>query len=74
MPKEPDWNDARRAYTNDYHILCRNFDLPLFYCNELILSPDESKAVYDLYSEVNIPNYFLVRMSIIQFWANASTF
>jgi len=49
--QEEDWGDQREMFTNRRFTLMCNLELPVYYCPELLLQPEEAKAFYDVWSE-----------------------
>lgn len=53
MPKEIDWAEARVEYTNNKHLLMSNMDLPIYYCPEMLVQPDDAKLWYEQWFSVS---------------------
>lgn len=66
MPQEWDWCETRMKYTGDAEEILEYLEVPLHFCSELTIEPDDSKLlneVYEFYVSINSikknPNKYL---------------
>lgn len=51
---EADWCEQRMKYTTDQYDTTRLLDIPLFYCEEMLIEPEDSKAWEDIWENVSV--------------------
>lgn len=54
MPREWDWCEARIKYTGDAFQILTLLEVPLTYCDELQIEPEDDKLLVEVYESVSI--------------------